>query len=355
MKLTVHQCAYLSPLFFALMIAGCGKQPEQTQTAEVVRPVQIYKVKEASSQQSWTFPATISAFKSTELAFNSGGKLTSFNITKGQEVKKGQLLASIDDRDFQLKLNSANANFQTAKLSYERGKKLVKKNIISRSDFDTLESQFKVAESQYDSAKKALKDTKIYAPYDGLIASKQAANHDNVGAGQTVLSLIAAGKFSADFDIPPARLNYINQHHPDGIYVVFKQFDGAKAKADFKEISLLPSKSSQSYQVTMSFTPPKNVVVLPGMSAEVRMDNKLDAKQLDLLIPTKSVISVGDDKFVWKVDPKTMTTVKTPVDIKPGIGEFVAVKSGVHTGDQIITSGASYAVEGMKVSIWQPK
>ena len=333
-------------------LAGCGQQQEPTQVAATVRPVEVYTVKPASNLTSWHFPATVAAYKSTDLAFNSGGKLVEFNVTQGEQVKKGQLLAAIDDRDYKIKLASAKASFNQAENAYKRGQQLIKNATISKNDYEQLESQYKITKSQLKAAEKALKDTKLFAPYSGAISITSAQNHDTIAAGQAIISLIDSEKYSAKFDISADRINYLKNKETKSASVVFTTLNNEKATADFKEISLLPS-SNHSYEVTLSFVPPKNLAVLPGMSVQVQIENTPTTNKKALFIPTKSVISNGNETYVWKVDSKTMTATKQDIVISNSIGEFVTVASGLKPKDQIITAGAPYAVEGMKISIWQ--
>ncbi|MBM7072928.1 efflux RND transporter periplasmic adaptor subunit [Shewanella sp. 202IG2-18] len=333
-------------------LVACGQQQEQTKPVETVRPVEAFQVKPASALTTWKFPATVAAYKSTDLAFNSGGKLITFNITQGQQVTKGQLLAAIDPRDYKIKLESAKANYTQALNAYKRGKQLIKNSTISKNDFEQLESQYKVAKSQYESAEKSLKDTKLYAPYDGAISNTSVQNHDTIAGGQSIISLIDSNKYSAKFDISADRLNYLKKREPKGANVVFNTLNNEKSAADFKEISLLPS-SNQSYEVTLSFTPPADIAVLPGMSIQVQIENDSASNSKAMFVPTKAVISTGKETYVWKINPQTKTANKQNIIISNSIGEFVTVASGLKAGDQIITAGAPYVVEGMKISIWQ--
>ncbi len=351
MKINTSKVLLLSSVIASLFLSACGQQQEQQKT-ESVRPVEVYSVKPASALSTWRFPATVAAYKSTDMAFNSGGKLVTFDVTQGLQVQKGKLLAAIDPRDFKIKVESAKASFQQAENAYKRGQKLIKNATISKNDFEQLESQYKVTKSQLESAEKTLKDTKLYAPYDGAISSTTVQNHDTVSAGQSIISIIGSQRLSAKFDIPADKLNYLKNNQPKAAYVVFTSLGNEKALADFKEISLLPS-TSQSYEVTLSFIPPAHLAVLPGMSAQVQIENDAANSANAMFIPTKAVISNGDETYVWKVNEKSMTATKQDIVVNKGVGEFITISSGLKSGDQIITAGASYVVEGMKVSIWK--
>ena len=352
MKNTKAKVLFLSCSIASTLLIGCGQQQEQIKTVESIRPVEVYTVKPASNLSTWHFPATVGAYKSADLAFNSGGKLVQFNVTQGERVKKGQLLAAIDDRDFKIKLASAEASYKQADNAYKRGKQLIKNSTISKNDYEQLESQYKITQSQLNSAKKALKDTKIYAPYAGAISITSAQNHDTIAAGQAVISLIDSEKYTAKFDVSADRINYLKNKQPKSANVVFTTLGNEKATADFKEISLLPS-SNHSYEVTLSFVPPQNLAVLPGMSVQVQIENTATTNKNALFVPTKAVISNGKETYVWKVSPQTMTATKQDIVISNSIGKFITVASGLKPDDQVISAGAPYAVEGMKVSIWQ--
>lgn len=343
------------PLFISMaFLGGCSDTETVVEEKKaVVRPVQLLTVEKVSNQTSWTFPATVEAFKSTELAFQGGGKLIVLNAVEGQEVKQGDVLASVDKRDYEIQLRSATATYSQARNAYLRGKQLLKKEIVSDSQLEELESGFESAKAQLDSAKKALEDTTIYAPYDGAISKVNYKLFDTIGAGQPVISFIDGKKFNAVFDIPAEKLTKMKENQPDSIFVILNDTQRSKQLATFEEIALLPSASSQAYEMTMSFMPSENTIVLPGINVSVQINTLKSSNDSGVSVPTRAIISTGNEKYIWVVDPKDMLAEKRVVTVGNGIGENVTVTSGVNIGDVIITSGASYVIDGMKVSEWK--
>ncbi len=344
----------LTPLVLtmAVLCTSCGKKNEQEQV-EVVRPARLVVVKGAVDQRLNRYPATVRSSRASDMSFPVGGLLQELAVSEAERVEEGQLIAKLDQRDFVSKVSSAKAQFDNAKSEYERAVRLAKEDAIARSTLEQRKSQLDTARAQLDAAEKALSDTELRAPFSGVISKVGVEQFQNLQSGVVVASLFAGGTFEALVDIPARVIAESALRTNTGIVVVFDSAPANPLPATFREASLEADPASQTYEVTFSFNPPGNLVILPGMNATVvitssRVGKDTDANS-DVRVPLGAVLSEGGEQFVWMVNVETMAVSKQLITVADGIGESLTVTKGLAPGDTIVGAGASYLAEGMIV------
>ena len=355
-------------LFFVGFLMGCSEQ-EVTQSEEnKTRPANILTVKDSKELLVRTFPGTVEAANLANLGFRVGGILVELpaSLLIGKNVKKGQLLARLDNRDFIIDLQHAQAKYQLAKSKYERGQQLLESKNISKLDYDELLSSFQIAQSQLDRAQADLADTELLAPFDASIATVNVKNHQLIAVNAPVLILQNDDYLDVSFQVPEAIIANI----PQSLIQAYRQDDekiidisvGFESNPDvlysaiIKESQLFSDLATASFRIVVTFEKPTDIHLLPGMTAQVHVNlNQVSELISNPIIPLTAVFSaagypVKDSiKQVWKVDPKTMKVSLHQVELGRVSRQGVEIIEGISPGDQIITSGVSFLVEGTKV------
>ncbi|MGL5696159.1 MAG: efflux RND transporter periplasmic adaptor subunit, partial [Plesiomonas shigelloides] len=169
-----------------LLLQGCKPDAEAPQVP-VSRPVKLYTIA-TETHNTATLPGRLEAGQRAELAFEVAGRLVQLPAQEGQAIKAGQVLAQLDNRDFASKVRSADAEYQRAHADYQRGQTLFNgKQAISRAELEKLRTQSAVAKSALEQARKALRDTQITAPFNGIVSRVLVNNHENINAKQPVV------------------------------------------------------------------------------------------------------------------------------------------------------------------------
>ena len=132
-----------------LLFTGCSEKKHKE--VEVVRPVQTVSIVAQNVGGRLIYPGKVTANKVVELAFDVDGPIIEVNVKQGDRVKKGQVIARIDPRDYKSRLDVTLAQLTEAKSDYERYKKLVKQGAVSQADFD-------VKNKNYGSSEKSVGD-----------------------------------------------------------------------------------------------------------------------------------------------------------------------------------------------------
>ncbi len=341
----------------AVLIVGCGKRaPEEKKTA--VRPVKIVVVESADATEEQRYPAVIDAARVSELSFSVSGKIEELPVKEAQQVKQGDTIARLDPKDFKSNVDALTSQFNNSEVEYQRAVRLAKADAIAKGVLDQRKAQRDSLKAQLDAAKKALSDTVITAPFDGVVMSVAAKRFQNVQAGSLVAKLMSTAGLEAKINVPASVVASSPRRRNTAFKIILEARPDAPISATFKEATLEADAVSQTYQVTLAFERPKDTVVLPGMNATVVVASTREVSPgaaVPVVLPLASVLSDGTVRYVWVIDPKTMQVSKREVAVEDGIGEVLVIAEGLKAGEKVVGAGGSYLSEGLKVRPWGDK
>jgi len=351
--LTSALCASL------VLLTGCSEEPPQPET--VIRPIKIVTVSGEAGAVRREFAGTVAAAKSAEIAFEVAGKIVSFPVKEGEEVKQGAELAVLDASDYKARMAAAAADLRKAEADAARGTKLhnTDPGAIAQSTIDAYRRGVDVARAAYDEAKKALDDTVLRAPFSGRVARTLVDDFKNVKPGETILILQDDSSLEVvvavpERDVASRRPGRTNQETTDRIHpeVIISSIPGRVFPARVKEFASEADPITRTFAATLAFDHPADVRVLPGMTAKVVVHlPPPGATRESLVIPSKATFADNSGAaFVWVVDPKTMTVERQPVRLGELSGESVQILDGLKGGEWIATSGVHHLIDGMQIS-----
>lgn len=344
-----------------IFLTSCGKKDGELVREPSVRPVKLITLSEASHLQMTRYPAVLDAAQSSDLSFQVGGTIAELAVSDSQKVQEGDVIARLDQRDFQSQVTSTRVQFENAHEEYQRAVRLSQADAIARSVLDQRKSQRDVARTQLDTAEKALEDTVIRAPFTGVIADTPVSARDTVSAGQIIVTLIGtenlsgAGTGEATINVPASVIARSQEAESRTAFVILDAAPDNRIEATFKKASLLADSVSQTYSVTFTFDPPRDLIVLPGMQATLELSESrrtTDSESLRVSVPLSAILSDGTARYVWIIDQDSMTVSKREVTVADGIGESALVTEGLTPGETIATAGASFLADGMQVRPW---
>lgn len=329
-----------------ILLAGCG---ETKQVQKPVRSVKIQKVGlDEACNGKIVLPASVSELKEVNLAFRVGGPLVELNNTVGSYVKKGDVIAKIDSRDFKIAVESAQTQYLHAKAEYERYKNLLAKNSASKSLFDQMEANYKLSKIAFESARNALNDTEIKAPFSGYINIAFVENFEKINPGAPIVSLLDLSSFEVNAWISAHDMNHINSKTE--FVCVVKNGKYHRLKAKIKEIGSKSSFSKQSYPITVVVEVPSDFKLRAGMTAKLEISNNIIQDKSKITIPVVSVFSKEEKTFVWIFNEKTSKVSLREVKLGSIVSDHnIEILEGLNNNESIVTAGVHYLQEGQEV------
>ncbi len=339
--------------FSAILFYSCGTEEEIKE--EIIRPVKVMEVATVFDYQLKDFPGVTQETQESQISFRVGGPIVKFPVEEGQKVKKGQLLAQIDSRDFEIDLMAKTAKYEQTKATKERFEVLYKKDAVSKNELDLRVANYFNAKSSFENAKNALNDTKLRAKFSGFVDQKFGEVFDQVNAQQPILTMV---------DISVIEIKY---YIPENIAVQFKNFSKATIKfevypdvefgATLKEIGKKAESAGFPVTLYLNHENLKNTEYIfgPGMSCVVNMtlqEKVIKDKSNAVYVPYQAILSTGAETLptVWVVDKSSMTVSKR--SIKTGqmfIRDYIQVVEGLSTGEIVVTAGVGQLLEKQKI------
>lgn len=339
-----------------------GKPPELAPKAP--RPVSLHTVARKGAVQSRTYPGIAASSHEVELAFRVAGPLVAVNVSPGVTVAKGEALMQIDPRDYEdniavleAQLAGAEAALEKVRLDYERTKPLKRKNVVSQSDYDQAESAHRTAQAkvhnikaQLQKARHALEDTTLRAPFDGIVSAQLLENHEMVASGQKALKLQDISKVEIHVNVPENELGHYDLRQQHTAQVTFPAFPGSCYTARLTEWSAEADPGTRTYEVTFALPAPEDVIILPGMTAELQWGASR-TKNPPLSIPASAVTSSPEGhSMVWVYDAATGTAESRRIETGSLLDDaYMRVLQGLAPGEQIVAAGVDFIAPGMKL------
>jgi RND family efflux transporter MFP subunit len=341
-------------LFLIAALAACGEPPAPEPPP--VRPVKLLTLGEGAAG-SLEYPGQIRAAQRADMAFEVPGRIVEFPVKEGVRVKAGQALARLDPRDYEAELAKARTNAAKGKADYDRYQSLFEKGVSPQKELERYRAFYENTQATLRIASKAVEDTVLRAPFDGVMARKLVPDFANVQAKQPVLVLEDDSSLQIDVAVPErdfarmrpgATLEERNARARPRVIV--SGVPGREFPARLSEFTTTADPVTRTYQATFTFERPRDVNVLPGMTARVKLETGAAESGRPLLVPVQAVAEdTGTTPYVWTVDPKSMQVSKAPVEVGALTGSWIEIRSGLAPGQTLAVSGVHQLREGMVV------
>lgn len=353
----------LLTIVIALSLFACDTNKEQVVTApDPGKLVKVIQVERSDFIRQRSFPGSVVASRKVNLAFQVSGQLLKLPVKDGQLVKKDELLAELDLRDFQHDFDARKAELLKASQDVSRAKELLGSGTIPKATYDKAKSDYDVAVSNQRTSKKALDDASLRAPFSGIIAKTFVENFQNVRAKERILSLQDISHIDIEINLPEqdiAAAQSVKKINAQAFRnrevkgdVSFEALPGKKFKVKVKEYATQADPITQTYKITLTMPAPEEINILPGMTATLVLNKEEKSEKAQYKLPVSAVATDPEGKhFVWIVNKELMVVNKRLVTVSNMLNEIIIVTDGLKQGETIVAAGVSYLQEGMKIRI----
>jgi RND family efflux transporter MFP subunit len=358
-------CFVVPTLLLLCILTGCSEEKIEKQ---FIRPVRSMEVQSFDAIGKRSFPGRAKASREVNLSFRVTGPLIARTVDVGTVVKRGDLIARIDPRDFEVTLRDvqgqlakAEATSVRTKKDYERLLRIRKQDVGAVSEamidkaydnFESAKATVKSLQAAEDSAKDQLKYASLKAPFDGTIVATYVENFQQVSAQQKVVRLLDDSSVEMVVNIPESLIG--SAKYIRTVSVVFDTLPDTAITATIKEIGTEASQSTRTFPVTLSMEQPADFKILAGMAGKtvaIAADFPDTNGTTALEIPLSATFSSGDDgkTWVWIVDPEKEIVHKKEVTMGELTDNGITILAGLTPGDILVTAGVHYLKEGQQV------
>ena len=336
---------------FGLILLMCACGNSQTKQDRGKATVQADTVKSYQGELSIIYPGKIKAASEVKLSFRVAGPIRAVLPEVGAFVKKGELIAEIDPRDYEIQLSATEAEYNQVKEEAGRVIELYKRRSVPANDYDKAVSGLKQITAKYNAHKNALADTRLTAPFDGYIQKKYYDSHETVAAGYPVVSMINSNYFDVDIDIPSS--DFVRQGLFKSFSCTIDVFPGQVFPLELIEITR-KANLNQLYRMRLRLKPVPGVDIAAGMSVNVTIEYNPNEEVLTV-IPLSAMFEENGASAVWVYNPKTQSVTKRVIQLSRLLktGELI-VSEGLAAGEIVVSAGVHSLKEGMSVELLKP-
>lgn len=338
---------FIIPALLGGMMA-CKRTQAPLDIPQLVKTVEVGQY---GGKSSASYPGKISAAENVKLAFRVAGPLKKVLVSEGQHIRKGQLLAELDPRDYQLEYNATQAEYTQIKGESDRVIELYKRGSVSINEYDKAVAAKKRITALYNAHRNALNDTKLRAPFDGYIQTKYFSAPEIINQGTPVLSMISDDYFEVDVDIPTS--DFIRREDFTGYYAVADAFPDKRLPLELIDINQ-GANYNQLFNARFRLKRDASPGLAAGMSVMVTIGFKPGAEDMTM-IPVSSLFQKKGNSYVWlyNEDDQTISKVRVQIEQLTKTGNAM-VKSDLRIGDLIISAGVNDLKNGQKVKTLPP-
>lgn len=323
----------IKPLFGSASkgVPSAGGQRMRPGGGQPVLNVSGFLISSTRMNEMLNSSGTILPDEEVELSFETSGKIVDINFTEGARVKKGELLAKINDRQLQAQLLKLQAQTKLTEEKEFRQRSLLEKDAISRESYDQIATELQEFEADILLVQARIAETELRAPFDGIIGLRLLSEGSYATPSTKIVRLVKIRPLKIEFSIPE---RYAGELKP-GFPIEFR-LDGNNNVYKASVYAVEPKVDINTRSIAVrALYPNTNEELKPGRFASISMQ----LAQIDntIAIPTEAIIPQMDGEMVYIYKSGKAFPVKVTTGLRTA--SLIQITEGLHFGDTLLTSG----------------
>lgn len=337
--------ALVLPLLLG-MLCACGHTTENQE--KTVHTVVLVMPQAEGGRTVGTLSGVVCDAREVSLGFKTPGQLSRVLVREGDAVRKGQLVAVLDDADYRLGVEALQVQCEQLRREVGRMKQLYDSKSLSGNDYDKAVSGLRQLEVQLRTQQHKLDYTRLYAPADGIVRAVDFEPSEMVDAGTPVIVLMERGRQEVEVALPQQLYDRLDDL--SDICCHSSALPGGRMP--MRVSSVVPkADGSQLYQARLVFDGQPGGRLAAGMNVTVAYHLSDSTAQMRFLLPSHAVFQDKGETCVWTVDDDTVVH-RTPVDVASLDGKGNAVvRAGLKGGERVVRAGVGMLRDGERVHV----
>ena len=346
-------------IIFALLLLGLGRavfvrHAEADVLASRAAESAILQVKVVQPgisgyESKLTLPSSLQGINQSQIYSRTNGYVKQWFKDIGQPVKKGELLAILDIPDVNKQVEEANANFDLAKIAFERWGRLRQQDAVSQQEYDDKVGAFKQTEAVLKRLQDQQNFGKVVAPFDGIVTKRNVDNGDlvnagNGGTGQALFTVSQIDKLRLYAYVPQDRASRI--HVGDSVDLLRTDAADKPVKGQIVRTAGAIDPTTRTLQIEIQ-VPNSEHSLLPGAYVDVALALKTESS---LILPTNALKFNAAGSLVAIVQPDNKIRMQA-VTLGTDFGRDVEIKKGLAADDKVVMNPPDSISDGQSVEI----
>lgn len=350
-------------LLLAVVVAtGCKRGDAEAPQAEPVVSLgqeNVMRVQPRMLESGPLIVGTLEARRSATARAEVGGALLEMKAEQGEPVKKGQLLARIDDAGLRDQLVAARSAvrvardaLRVAKAEEERNATLEKQGVITRRDAERTqlaraqaEGQLSDAQARVVVAEQQLGRTRVEAPMDGVVSERQANAGDIVQVGAPLFTVVDPSSLRLEASVPAEDLGQLQAGTPVGFSVT--GYGNRSFTGRIERINPVVDPSTGQVRIYVTI-PNTQKALMAGLYAQGRVASQ---RREALAVPVSAVDLSGTSPAVLVARGERVVRVPVELGLRDELAQRVEVRSGLQAGDVLLLGSARELADGTRVKL----
>lgn len=296
------------------------------------------------------FSGIIKEMQDIQLAFRTSGQIEKVNVKKGDYVRKGDLIARLDSKDYQLEVRGLQAQYDQMQREVERMRQLYTDKSLSGNDFEKAEATLEELKTRLQISKNRLSYTTLEAPVNGYVQDVLYEQTEMVNSGSVVANLINIEHMEVECDIPASL--YLKR---DAFSDFSCRTNLAAKEYPLQLISILPkADNNQLYKMCLLLSAQKQAELTAGMNVtlNIGLSEKQNKGTTQLFnLPIKSIFTEEGKSYLWIMDTDSVIH-RREITFHSIDSDGQAVVSGILSeNDAVIKAGVNALHDKDKVRI----
>lgn len=331
----------------ALTLASCrGRGAAPSGWTDTIA-VETLVVDDGATPTERNYVGDIGSEQEVTLSFPLGGTLTRVAVKNGERVAKGQLLASVDATTATSLHATALATLRQAEDAHRRLEAVHKEGGLSEVKWIEMETNLEKARQTEVSSRKHMDDCTMKAPFSGVVSCTDRQAGQEMKPGETFARLLDMRRLRIAFSVPEQEISLVNVG--DAATAVVPALDNRELTLRVSNKALIANPLGHTYKVYATIVSGDLKGLLPDMVAKVRAN--LGARG-GIVVPSDCVQTMPEGTTVWVVaDGKAQRRI---IEVGDFIRNGVVVKSGLSSGDTVVTAGQQKLYNGARVRLLNP-
>lgn len=353
-------------------LAACTSENKATAASpEVVSGVQVMTVSQSTVPDVLESVGTIHAAETAQLAAQMMGNVISVNVREGDRVRRGQVLATIDDSQPRAGLEraqaavsasdheaaAAEADYGLADATMKRYQTLFEKKSVSPQEMDEIKARYQAASARREmarsgqvqakaalaQAKTAFNYTRIVAPFDGIVTERKVDPGALATPGMPLLTVEGSGRFRFEATVDESGLRYVKERQI--VPVLFDAIGDQPSKG--KVVLIAPAADPGSHSFLVKIELPADPALRSGLFGHARFPK---GERQSIMIPFTSVVTRGQLQAVYVIGTDGTASIRY-VTVGNATGNQVEALSGVSSGDRVVVAPGERDFAGKKIEV----
>lgn len=308
-------------------------------------PVTVETVKTGKLSDNLSIVGVVNANNDITLLSETSGRVTAVYARNGANVRAGSIIAKVDDEVANANYLSAKANYEKTKKDFDRMQALLNSKSVTESQYDATKFALQTAESQMTITKRALEDTKIKSPINGIMTERLVDIGTKLSNGTAVANIVDVSSLKVKLSLPEKEVFKLKTG--DAVDITTEIYPGVKMKGKVESISA-KGDASHTYPVEIVLQNSAKYSLKAGMFARVDFVSIQNSEHV--IIPRRALTGSTKNASVFVVNAEGKAEYRQ-ITVGKSAETELEVISGLQPGEALVVNGQNNLRNQTKVKV----